>query len=164
MTRTRRLGAVAVMLVAAMSPLNCRKKTEQARVEISGTTWRVEVAMTGAQRERGLSYRRRLAEDEGMLFMYPDAAVRSFWMRECFIPLDIAFIGPDMRVIHTCTMEVETDLQAWRDGGRSYSSMGPAQYALETPAGTLAKAGVSVGDRVRFLGDIPSATKAEGEP
>jgi uncharacterized membrane protein (UPF0127 family) len=129
-------------------------------VEINGRTWRVELATTPEQRYRGLSGRKRLADDAGMLFIFPLPEVQDFCMRECLIPLDIAFIGADLRVVKTHTMAVEPD----RLGTVSYPSGLPAQYALEVPAGSLARAGVRVGQKVTFSPGIPSPVKAQGSP
>ncbi len=146
--------AVCILLA---SSCGCRKKADPPKVRINGTTWLAELAMTDAKRLRGLSGRTHLGENAGMLFIFPDAQKRSFCMRDCEIPLDIAFIGPDLRVRNTATMTVEPD----RAGLRQYHSAGPAQYVLEVPAGALGKANVQVGDLVELLGDIPDATKAE---
>lgn len=128
-------------------------------VTIRGRTWRVELALTPQQRYRGLSGRDRLAADGGMLFVYPRPQVLEFCMRDCLVPLDIAFINADRCVVATATMEVEPD----RVGRKAYTSDVPAQYALELPAGALAGAGVRAGDRVEFSPELPPA-KAEDGP
>jgi uncharacterized membrane protein (UPF0127 family) len=61
-------------------------------------TFRVEMARTEAEQEKGLMFRTKMGKDEGMLFpsAYPEA--RSFWMKNTVIPLDIVFIGTDHRI------------------------------------------------------------------
>ncbi len=95
-----------------------------------------------------------------MLFIYPQPRILNFCMRGCVIPLDIAFIGADFRVVAIHTMAVEPD----HLGRVSYSSSLPAQFALELPAGSLGRAGVRVGDKVIFAGNIPEAAKAQAGP
>ena len=115
--------------------------------------------MTPEQRRHGLAGRSQIAPDEGMLFVFPRPEVVSFWMEGCLVDIDVAFIGPDLRVIAIHTMPAEP-------GGiarTSYSSVGPAQYALEVRAGALAAAGVKVGQSV-LLADIPSPAKAVPDP
>ena len=150
--------AAATLLLAG--PLSCRRKAGPATVIINGRGWVVDLAVTGQQRYEGLSGRRSLLEGTGMLFIFPDAKVREFCMRGCTIPLDIAFVGPDMRVVKIHTMTVEPDLA----GRTAYSSDEPAQYALEVEGGSFEPAGVAVGQLVTFAGDIPEATKAEHGP
>ena len=145
---------LAVVLAAMRG---CRKKPDPATVTIGAATWRVELATTGPQRYRGLSWRQSLPDDAGMLFVYEQAKVLEFCMRECFIPLDIAFIDSEHRVIKIHTMAVEAD----RAGRKMYSSGGAAQFALEVNGGSLRRAGVKVGDRVTFSADVPHAA-AEG--
>ncbi len=130
----------------------------QPQVTINGTTWKVELATTDYARQKGLSGRKSLVDGTGMLFIYPREKVMTFWMKDCLIPLDIAFIDKDMRVINIETMAVEPD------GRTLYSSSKPAQFALEVPAGALEKAGVQPGDKVNFSGDIPDPAKADPGP
>lgn len=92
-----------------------------------------------------------------MLFLYPSERVLEFCMRDCLIPLDIAFLSADLRVVRMHTMEVEPDMA----GQIVYASDSPAQYALEVGAGELAAAGVRVGDRAVFSPSVPSATKVD---
>ena len=95
-----------------------------------------------------------------MLFMYPKAATRTYCMRGCLIPLDIAFIDSDLRIVKIYTMAVERD----RGGLVAYSSHAAAQYVLEVSAGAFGRNGVVQGTKVVFLGNIPPATKADAGP
>lgn len=133
---------------------------EPLKVSINARSWRVELATTVAQRWKGLSGRPELAPDAGMLFVYPVPDVLQFCMRDCYVDLDIAFLGPDLRVVATHRMAAEPD----RAGRARYSSGVPAQYALEVRAGALADADVRVGDRAFFSGGVPQAAKAEPDP
>ncbi|MGC9455037.1 MAG: DUF192 domain-containing protein [Phycisphaerae bacterium] len=131
-----------------------------ARVEINGRQWLVDIASTPVQHYRGLSGRPQIASGTGMLFIFSDAEVREFCMRGCLVPLDIAFLDENLRVVKTHTMSVEPDLA----GTETYSSEKPAQYALEVPAGELSAAGVRVGDKATLLGDMPDAAKDQPAP
>jgi len=86
-----------------------------------------------------------------MLFIHERPQVLDYCMRGCVIPLDIAFIGSDLRIVATHSMSVEDGLT----GRIRYSSRVPAKYALEVRAGALKLAGVKIGQKVTFFGDIP---------
>ena len=127
------------------------------RARINDHTWNVTVVSTRLARYRGLSGRSHLPDDEGMLFLFPREAPREFCMRGCLIPIDIAFLDSDLRIVRMYTMEVEAD----RRGTRGYPSVEPAQFALEVAGGALARAGARVGQKVELLGDLPDPAKAE---
>jgi len=96
-----------------------------------------EVARTPTERERGLMYRESLDKGKGMFFVFPDAQIRSFWMSNTFIPLDIAYLDPELRIVDIKAMEPETL--------ESVPSVAPAQFALEVPQGWFAEMGIGVG-------------------
>jgi len=127
------------------------------KVTINGFTWVVDLAMTGQQRYDGLSGREQLIEGTGMLFLFGEEQELEFCMRGCVIPLDIAYLSSDFRVVSMHTMEVEPDLL----GLKGYRSGVPARYALEVPAGELARADVRVGSLATFSQGIPDAIKAD---
>lgn len=129
-------------------------------VTINAATWRVELATTEMQQYRGLGGRRSLSQGTGMLFIFPSARVLDFCMRDCFIPIDIAFLDSDRRVVATYTMTVEPD----HAGRATYSSGVPARFALEVPAGELARAKVALGDRAMFSREVLAATKGRLGP
>ena len=85
-----------------------------------------------------------------MLFVYDEPAERQFWMQHVPIPLDIAFISSDLRIVRIHTMTVEPNLV----GQKRYPSHGDAQYAMEVAAGSFARLGISEGDRVTFSAGI----------
>jgi len=163
--RTWQAALVAALVVAAaMLTAGCEKPQSgpqpSAKVTIRGQSWQVELAATADQRYQGFSDRKDLPAGRGMLFIFPQPRVLDFCMRFCLIPLDIAFIGPDMRVVRMYTMEVEP----YGFDTKHYDSEVPAQYALEVPKGALAAAGVRVGDKVEFSSNMPDAAKAEPDP
>jgi len=147
------LAGVAIVLAVVLYK-------KGAQVTINGKTWNVEVVTTRRARAKGLSGRDSLPDDAGMLFIYPRPQLLTFGMKDCPIPLDIAFIDENMRVINTHTMSVEPG----RIGHTYYSSNKPAQFVLEVPAGALGRAGVRAGSKVTFSGDIPDPAKAEDSP
>ena len=89
-------------------------------------------------------YRTSLPEDEGMLFVFEAARPQSFWMKNTSIPLDIAFFGPDDRILNILSMRP-------LDEEPRYDSEGPALYALEVNQGWFSRHGVRPGDQLRFL-------------
>ena len=156
----RILLVVAAVFAAVIDGCYRQGESQEPQVTIGSANWKVVIADTSSQRYQGLSGRAALADDRGMLFIYPRPAVLRFVMRNCSIPLDIAFIDSSRRVTRIYTMEVEPDLA----GREVYTSGTEAQYALEVVAGALGRAGVQVGDYVKFSKSIPPATKAEEGP
>jgi uncharacterized membrane protein (UPF0127 family) len=102
---------------------------------------RVEIADDVLEQSRGLMYRTALAEDRGMLFVFPDEEERSFWMRNTLIPLSIAFMDSEGRIVDI------QDMKPLDDDPPHYVSAEPAQYALEVNRGFFKVLGVKVGDR-----------------
>ncbi len=101
----------------------------------------VELAVTGQQHAQGLMYRRSLAEDAGMLFLYRGAGMLSMWMKNTSVPLDMMFIAPDGRIVDIAERTVPYSLE-------TVSSRFAASAVLEVNGGTVARLGVQPGDRV----------------
>ena len=101
----------------------------------------VELAVTGEQHAQGLMYRRSLAEDAGMLFLYRGAGMISMWMKNTSVPLDMMFIAPDGRIVDIAERTVPYSLE-------TVSSRFAASAVLEVNGGTVARLGVQPGDRV----------------
>ena len=111
-------------------------------VSVGGVPISVEIADTPALRETGLMNRDSLPANHGMLFVYANEQMRSFWMRNTKIPLDIAFIDRNGSIVNIEQMEAQTD--------ENTLSTAPAMYALEMSLGWFEANGVGIGDRLEF--------------
>ncbi len=118
---------------------------ERSEVEVE-----VEIADDEAEQRRGLMERTELAENAGMLFVFDREAPRSFWMRNTLIPLSIAYIAADGRIVDIQDMQPLDET--------SHPSAEPAQYALEVNQGFFAERGIEVGDVV----EIPDLRGSSG--
>src|SRR5215510_5696977 len=96
-----------------------------------------EIARSPAQREQGLMHRKELKDGDGMLFIFERDQILSFWMKNTLIPLSIAFIAQDGRLLEIYDME-PGDLTP-------VSSSRSARYALEVPQGWFNRVGVRPG-------------------
>ncbi|AFN74709.1 secreted protein containing DUF192 [Melioribacter roseus P3M-2] len=101
----------------------------------------VEIADDDIQRATGLMYREYMAENQGMLFIFPHESPQSFWMKNTILPLDIIFVdaGGNIVKIHKYTTPYSET---------SYQSGKPAKYVVEVNAGFADKYGIREGDRI----------------
>lgn len=104
---------------------------------VGGQPMVVEIASTAEQRFMGLSFRRSMPEDAGMLFVYPREQALTFTMRNTLIPLSIAFISKDLVINEIHEMNVGP--------GQLFPARQNAQYALEVNQGWFARNGVKPG-------------------
>ena len=105
--------------------------------------FRVEVAKTEPEQQKGLMFRQTMGANEGMIFPMNPPRYAAFWMRNTVLPLDIIFIGADRRVLNVAANAVpysETPLP----------SVGPAAAVLELNGGRAAALGIGRGDLVRW--------------
>ena len=122
-------------------------KLRTVTIETSGgaeVKVRVEIADDVFERARGLMHRTALGENRGMLFVFPSEEERSFWMKNTLIPLSIAYIDAEARIVDI------QDMKALDDDPPHYVSAKPALHALEVNKGFFDERGVKVGDRVRL--------------
>jgi uncharacterized membrane protein (UPF0127 family) len=103
----------------------------------------VEVVATEAKIQKGLMFRRHLPLDAGMLFLMGTEKEWSFWMRNTLIPLDMLFIGRDMKVVGIVE-NAEPLTESLRTVGK------PSLYVLEVNAGWTKQHGATAGTQVRF--------------
>lgn len=108
---------------------------------------RVEVVHKHEDRQRGLMFRKQLAPDAGMLFVFEAPQQLTFWMRNTYLPLDMVFITADMSVLG-----VVENAQPLTDDKRSVPGL--SRYVLEVNAGFARRHGIVSGTVVRFA-DLP---------
>jgi len=114
----------------------------EPRVVLGGKTFSVEIAETSEEHALGLMFRDSMPADHGMIFIFPDEAPRSFWMKNTRIPLDIMYFDRDLKMV-----SISADTPPCRvTRCPSYPSIAPAKYVLELNGGVAASLGVGVGD------------------
>jgi uncharacterized membrane protein (UPF0127 family) len=110
---------------------------------------RAELANTPQTRREGLMYRQRLARSSGMIFVFPGGQSVSMWMKNTLIPLSVAFLDADGRILNIEDMQPGSE--------QTHSSKGSATYALEVNQGWFAARGIRDGARVSGLERLPPA-------
>ena len=109
---------------------------------LNGERFTVEVARTQEKQALGLMFRDSMPKDHGMLFVFPAEGMRSFWMKNTRIPLDIFYFDEQLKLV-----SVAENAQPCRTRHCApYPSEGPAKYVLELNAGLAADLGVQPGD------------------
>jgi len=145
----RKIALLAVLAIACTGiAANARSVAGTlAQVILGGQQFSVEIADSAEAQHRGLMYRESLAADRGMLFVYPDAALRSFWMKNTRIPLDILYFDTDYRLVSV----IHSAPPCLDDPCPDYPSQRPTRYVLELNGGTAIRLGVRLGDRLTRL-------------
>ncbi len=120
------------------------KKPSGEKTEV----FRMEVVATNSDRMRGLMFRKSLAANAGMIFLFQEEREHSFWMKNTLIPLDMVFVSSAWKVVGA----LENVLPLTEDP----RTVGiPSQYVLEFSAGTIKRLGVSNGVAVEVTGLLP---------
>ena len=137
-----------VLFLAILSSCSGLEKFDKRELAIEGradrTTIMVEIALTPAQHQQGLMYRKELKDGEAMLFVFERDQVLSFWMKNTLIPLSIAYIAQDGKILEIHDMEP--------GNLNPVHSSRSARYALEVPQGWFNRAGIEPGDRLEIKG------------
>lgn len=109
---------------------------------------RLWLAQDADRQEEGLMYvpEASIADDQGMLFVFPNERYLSFWMKNTPTSLDIAYARTDGTIVKTYTMPPYTL--------NSFSSVEPARLALEMKAGSFARLNIKVGDKLVIPSDV----------
>lgn len=131
-------------VVLAALVAGCSADARQV-IRLDGVEVRVRVADGDDERSRGLQGYDALPDGEGMLFVWDDAAVRTFAMKEVDFAIDVVFIGDDLTVAAIEPL----------DPGDTHlvSSPGPCGYVVELPQGWAAGQGIAVGDEFVYEGE-----------
>ncbi|MFH1326112.1 MAG: DUF192 domain-containing protein [Candidatus Falkowbacteria bacterium] len=110
------------------------------------TCFKVELAVTSAEKSRGLMYRERLAENSGMLFIFERPDIYPFWMKNTLIPLDIIWLNEQREIVFIkhaalpCQVDVCPNIIPAKS----------ASYVLELNAGVAESIGLKIGDELTF--------------
>jgi len=140
--------AVTITLAATMTSTSAQA---QGLLELSAGIHRIqaEVASTPETRSQGLMYRKSLPTNRGMLFIFDHTAQHCMWMRNTLIPLSVAFIDEQGRIINVEEMQPQTE--------DNHCASHPAKFALEMDAGWFKQRGFSAGTPLNGIDKAPRA-------
>ena len=111
----------------------------------------IELADTPHKREQGMMWRRHLGVNNGMLFVFPSNQIQSFWMKNTYLSLDLAFISDDGTIFQIETLPPLST--------KSTKSKRPCRYVLEMNAGWFARNSISVGKKITNIQEAKSYCK-----
>jgi uncharacterized protein len=137
------VAAVAAVLLLGFAIGSARAELPTGELRLADQTLTVEIAATPQAMARGLMFREHMPGDHGMLFIWPGDQVVAMWMKNTLIPLSVAFIDRDFRILNIADMEPRSL--------RTHPSHGPARYALEVNQGWFGRHGVEAGTRIDDL-------------
>ena len=135
--------AVIGFLVAGTPSRSAELKTLEIASKTGVHVFSVEIADTDAERTKGLMYRKKLPEGQGMLFDFGREQSIAMWMENTYIPLDMLFIRSDGSILRIAENTVPLSTRIIPSGG-------PVRAVLEVIAGTAHKFSIAPGDRVAF--------------
>ena len=138
-----------LILLIIVAGTHCRTATTAdyyLTINGNGKVIKTEIAATEDARIQGLMHRTFLPPDTGMLFVYPDEKIRSFWMQNTHIPLSIAFIKSNGVISEIRDMQPEST--------ETIRSKEEVQYALEMTQGWFERNQVRINDTVVFSPDL----------
>ncbi len=139
--------AAAIVLAAALlafaAPGRAEAPPRIAQIKVAGHALRAEVVTTVEQRMKGLMFRQKLGANDGMLFVFDEPGYHSMWMKNTPLPLSVAFVDGEGRILNILDMEPQTLDQ--------HMAAGPARFAIETNKGWFAQRRIKAGDNVAGL-------------
>ena len=134
--------AAGLLLCAGASQAQDAPQMDLPRVKIGAGMHLIEtqVALTPAQRQIGLMFRKEMPQGEGMLFVFEQPSMQCFWMKNTLLPLTAAFVEDDGTIANLADMKPQTE--------DSHCSAKPVRYVLEMNQGWFAKKGIKAGSKL----------------
>ena len=144
MTTLRTFHSIASLLLASLTASAVAQGVAQnlpaIALQAGMHNIRAAVAQTPELRQSGLMFRREMAQDVGMLFVFEQASAQCFWMKDTLLPLSIAFLADDGSVVNIADMKPQAL--------DSHCSAQPVRYVLEMNQGWFAKRGIKPGSKI----------------
>lgn len=141
-----------ILKLFLISLISCQKSEETVNYKwpeiifSNGVKIKVEIAKTEEERAIGLMFRHSIPQDYGMLFIFEKEDYQSFWMKNCFFPLDIIFFNSSFMIV-----DIKEEFEpCGADPCPTYTSKEKAIYVLEVNSGFCKKNGLKIGDKANF--------------
>ena len=119
--------------------------TSGPTAELGDAAINLELAITPAERAKGLMHRKYLEENSGMLFVFEQEGKPEFWMNNTLIPLDIIFIDSNKKITDIMAAE-----PCKKEPCKSYTPKAEAKYVLELNSGFAEKHNIQIGEEVKI--------------
>lgn len=138
----KKLIALAAACVATLALAQDAPQMDLPHVKLTAGMHLIDaqVASTNDQRMTGLMFRKDMPQHEGMLFVFEYPSPQCFWMKNTLLPLSVAFVADDGRIVNIDEMAPQTL--------DSHCSKEPVRYVLEMNKGWFAKKGIKAGARL----------------
>lgn len=139
-----------IFLALALSIPAAAALAEMPRIELTAGFHRIEAEVAADQpnRMQGLMHRKSMAPNQGMLFVFPFPERHCMWMRNTFLPLSVAFLDDQGKILNIEDMKPQTET--------SHCAIAPARFALEMNRGWFSDKGLKAGLRIGGLEKSPS--------
>ena len=137
---------LTLLVLTALLSTACNARTSLPShhvISFGGEDWTMELALDDDAIRRGLMNRDSVPEHGGMLFIFPDSDIRSFWMANCIVDIDLLFLDNRGTITALHEMKVEASREddeselAYNARLKNYGSNFPARFAIEIPAGSI---------------------------
>ena len=135
--------AFALAFAASVAVAQDQPQMNLPRVKLAAGMHQIDaqVAATTEQRMTGLMHRKEMPQHEGMLFVFEQPSQQCFWMKNTLLPLSIAFVADDGRIVNIDEMAPQTL--------DSHCSAEPVRYVLEMNKGWFARKGIKAGEKLK---------------
>ena len=134
------LGLMAAPALALQGMPTAPQKLPTTQLGIGMHVIKAEVAQTPREHAIGLMWRTEMGANDGMLFIFPQATKQCFWMKNTLIPLSIAFVDDDGKIVNIDEMQPQTE--------DAHCSAQPVRYVLEMNKGWFAKRHIQAGQKL----------------
>lgn len=134
------LCALTLLLLAPTAPAQPKGQPQNlatTQLQAGMHNLLVQVARSPREREIGLMWRQQMAPHEGMVFVFEEPATQCFWMRNTYLPLSVAYVADDGRIVNIEDMQPQSE--------QSKCSTKPVRYVVEMNQGWFAKRGIKPG-------------------
>lgn len=133
---------VPVMYAPVQHLLHAQPKLPTLKVKVGSEELIAEICRSGVEIATGMMFRTKMAENEAMIFVFPNPEPRNFYMRNCLVPLSAAYIEPDGKIAEI------VDLHPGDERGVQ-SRTGNIQFVLEVPQGWFKRHSITNGTVIR---------------
>lgn len=139
---------VVILIICLLTLISCTPKPQQAILILPTTKISLELALTPSEQAQGLSDRKNMPEDHGMLFIFPQEQELTFWMKDMYFPLDIIWLNKNNEVV-----DISLNQQPCKPNITCSIIMPkvPAKSVVEVNAGIVEKYKIKIGQKLKLL-------------